>query len=325
MRPRRSSLAAVLLAAGAFRLGAQDVETEARGAAFLLVPVGGRAVALGQAAVADGGSSEAAFWNPAGLARLTRSEIALHHARTFASNNTVLGGYVSAAEFGVFGVAAYLVDFGAQEVSVGPGLPIGRISPKNIEVVASYATDLVRGMAVGVNYKLIQFRQDCAGSCEAFPTAVGTTHGIDVGIQYAVGAGERLRVGAAVLHVGFPLQVNNRDQADPLPTQVQVGGAYQLALPRRDSTAEPVDLRVLVDLRDRWGNYDDPETRVGLEVGYGDIVRLRSGYAFLHSEASGPSIGFGVQLGRVVVDFARQFFLSSNLDEPVYLTLRARF
>ena len=32
------------------------------GATFLLVPVGGRAAALGQAAIADGGSSEAAFW-----------------------------------------------------------------------------------------------------------------------------------------------------------------------------------------------------------------------------------------------------------------------
>src|SRR5207248_8930547 len=44
----------------------QPAESDAGGAVFLLVPVGARAAALGQAAVADGGSSESAFWNPAG-------------------------------------------------------------------------------------------------------------------------------------------------------------------------------------------------------------------------------------------------------------------
>src|SRR3990172_7373535 len=50
---------------------------------FLLIPVGARAAAMGQAAVTDAATSEAVFWNPAGLALLTRSELAVHHYASF--------------------------------------------------------------------------------------------------------------------------------------------------------------------------------------------------------------------------------------------------
>ena len=52
----------------------EDDPPDPGGATFLLVPVGGKAAALGQAATADGGSSEAVFWNPAGLAGLPRTQ-----------------------------------------------------------------------------------------------------------------------------------------------------------------------------------------------------------------------------------------------------------
>src|SRR5437868_5396902 len=94
----------------------QPAESDPGGAVFLLVPVGARAAALGQAAVADGGSGESAFWNPAGLAGLQHSELAIHRANTFASNNTVLSGYLASQTLGTVGLAAYLVDYGSQEV-----------------------------------------------------------------------------------------------------------------------------------------------------------------------------------------------------------------
>ncbi|MCZ6754566.1 MAG: UPF0164 family protein, partial [Gemmatimonadetes bacterium] len=94
----------------AFPAVAQEASDPVPTVAFLLVPVGGRAAALGQAAVADGGSSESAFWNPAGLAWLEGSELAVHHAATFISNNTALSAYFAAAGVGTFGVSAYLVD-----------------------------------------------------------------------------------------------------------------------------------------------------------------------------------------------------------------------
>jgi hypothetical protein len=127
----------------------------------------------------------------------------------------------------------------------------------------------------------------------------------------------------AVKHAGFKLQVQNRDQADPLPTRVQFGAAYRLWLAQATETRQALDARFLVDLQDDWGSYGSPDARLGVELGYGEIVRLRSGYAILRSESSGPSIGIGLQLGRVSVDFARIFYDSSSFDEPVHISLRA--
>jgi hypothetical protein len=325
MRRSASSLVAILLLSplGSGR-AQQRPQPETGGAAFLLVPVGGRAAGLGQAGVADGGSSESAFWNPAGLATLEHSELSIHRANTFASDNTVLSGYFASPTLGTAGLAAYLVDFGSQEVVTGPGRPpSGRITPRNVELLASYATDIAGAVTLGFNYKLIQFRQDCSGDCTPFRTIVGTTHGVDVGVQYGTRSDDPFTLGISLLHAGFDLQVQNREQADPLPTRLQLGGAYRVRLPAPPDAGEALDARVLVDLQDAWGNYDNPDARIGVELAYGKVISIRTGYAFLHAESGGPSIGLGVRFGRLAVDFARIFFESSSLENPVYLSLRA--
>ncbi|MCH8255443.1 MAG: hypothetical protein IID06_08840, partial [Gemmatimonadetes bacterium] len=83
------------------------------------------------------------------------------------------------------------------------------------------------------------------------------------------------------------------------------------------------DVRFLVDIENDWGEFDDPQARIGIELGYTDLIRLRTGYAFVDSGASGPAVGLGVKLGRFSVDFSRVFYDSANFDEPVYISLRA--
>jgi hypothetical protein len=303
----------------------QTANPEAGGGAFLLLPVGARATALGQAAVADGGSTEAIFWNPAGLAAIDQREVAVHFASTFISDNTALVGSFAAGQLGVLGFAAYLVDYGSQDVVGGPGVPVGRISPKNIELLASYSTAIGAGLSAGVNYKLIQLRQDCSGQCSAFPSVAGTTHGVDIGLQYAVAGSDALRLGFAIRHAGFKLQLRNEGQADPLPTRVQVGAIYKVLLPRLRGTEERFDARLLVDVDDEWGEYDDLDLRVGLDVGLRNLLRLRGGYAFLDSQSRGPSVGVGIRVGSIAIDLARVFFVSSNFDEPLHVSVRAIF
>lgn len=324
MRQRRSSTAVILaLSLGATPALAQGNAAELGGAAFLLLPVGGRATALGQAAAADGGSTEALFWNPAGLALLERSEFAILHASTFASDNTAIAVFYANDRVGVLGIGGYIVDFGSQQVVPrGAGsLPTGRISPKNIELLASYATNAAGPLAIGVTYKLIQFRQDCEGDCGTQQSVVGTTHAVDVGIQAGFGSTRELRFGVAVRHAGFKLQLQNRDQADPLPTRLLVGASYRIPLPS-GAAPQPLDARILVDLQNRWGEYTDPDARLGAELGYGTFLRVRAGYAFLEGETRGPSVGFGLTLNRVAIDFSRVFFESGTFDDPVYLSFR---
>jgi hypothetical protein len=322
-RTRSGSLLVGLALLGAVPLAAQDPGATS-GAAFLLVPVGARATALGQAGVADGGSSEAAFWNPAGLATLPSSEFGVQYSSTFASRNTALSLYLLSKRLGTVGVAAYLADYGSQDIQpLGGGLPSGKISPKNIELLASYATGIGRLVTIGVSYKLVQFRQDCQGDCTTTADVAGTTHAVDLGVQVALGPDGALRVGAVLRHAGFKLQLENRDQADPLPTRLGLGAAYRVPLRVTDGQTT-LSARLLVDVLDEWGQYDHPDARVGAELEYDRVLYVRAGYAFLQSESRGASIGVGLRFEHVLVDLTRVLYQASAFDDPLFLGLRIR-
>jgi hypothetical protein len=67
--------------------------------------------------------------------------------------------------------------------------------------------------------------------------------------------------------------------------------------------------------------------RLGVDATFRKQAHLRGGYIFDGSEASGPSIGFGLQHGGFVIDIGRLFegLASSAGDGPVYLSLRYLF
>jgi hypothetical protein len=134
---------------------------------------------------------------------------------------------------------------------------------------------------------------------------------------------DALRWGIVIRHAGFELQLENQEQADPLPTRVQLGVIYRLLLPELRGSNERFDARIYMDIDDQWGQYDSPETRIGLDVGLGELVRFRGGYAFLDSENRGPSVGVGLRVGRIRVDVARVFFVSSSFDEPFHISVTA--
>ncbi|HXY20075.1 MAG TPA: PorV/PorQ family protein [Gemmatimonadales bacterium] len=314
----------------AWRTGAaraQGASAGIEGGAFLLVPVGARAVALGEAATADGNSSEAVFWNPAGLAGLTKGEFALYHYDAFFGSGDAVAIAVPSSRLGTFAVTAYLVNYGDLAVTrgdLGPE-PVGQISPRNLELMASYATD-VGGLAAGISYKLVQFRVDCTGDCTDVPTATGTTHAVDLGVQYAFAGWRPVVIGVSLRNLGFNLQVNNRAQADPLPTRLSVGVSAQVVRPAEGE--QGLDARVLADVQGTV--LEGPLTAVtlvGVESGVGSAVRLRFGYAFLNSSARGPSLGFGVKFGSIAFDLARTFNAAQDVGdtEPVQVTFRVVF
>ena len=310
------------------RLSAQELPTNA-GALFLLFPVGAQAVAMGQTAAALDGRGEAAFWNPAGLATMERSEVALNTASLAAGPTHALTAYFPSRGLGVLGAAVYLVDYGNLERTDSANVTIGRIAPRNIEFLVSYATALAGTFALGVNYKLVEFVVDCSGDCSNFLGGHGVTHALDVGGQVTVGAAGALRLAVVMRNVGFKLQVNNRDQADPLPSRLLVGAAYRMALPAAVgvSGADRLDLKVAADVDSPWGSDGESEMRVGIDVGYQRLLRVRGGYAFVRDGLSGPSVGMGVTSGSVGVDLARTFLTGSELSasNPTFFSFRVVF
>src|SRR5213083_619470 len=309
-------------------LSAQEPPLNA-GALFLVFPVGAAAVGMGQTAVAAAGRGEAAFWNPAGLATLADDEFALHSASLVAGRSNVLGAYFPSRGIGVIGGAVYLVDYGDLDRTDANGNTIARIAPRNLEFVASYATSLAGSFVFGVSYKLVQFRVDCSGDCRDFPAGTGATHALDLGGQFRVGPGGPLRIGVALRNLGFRLQVQNQAQADPLPTRLAVGAQYEVRL--RPATGrgldQAFDVKLAADVDSPWGQAGQSETRVGLDIGYQRLVRVRAGYAFVQDGLSGPSVGLGLESGSLGVDLARAFLTGSDLqvESPTFFSFRVTF
>jgi len=319
---------AVATAGPPARLTAQDAPLN-NGALFLLFPVGAQSVGMGQTAAALEGRGEVVFLNPAGIGSLTTSEFALHSARLAAGATNAITAFFPRRGVGVFGAALDLVDYGDQEVNDSNGTTIARIAPRNIALLATFATQLTGAFALGVSYKLIEFRVDCSGACPAQSGGQGVTHALDLGGQFSVGPDRALRIGVALRNLGFPLQVNNRDQADALPTRLVVGAAYRLLLRpvADDSAADRFDLRLAADVESPWRETGTPDVRLGVNVGYRELVRVRGGYAFVHQGLSGPSVGLGVASGSIGVDLARTFLTGTDLvvPNPTFLSFRVVF
>jgi hypothetical protein len=323
------AVSVVLTAFSSNRLTAQALPNNS-GALFLSLPVGAEAVGMGQTAVTLEGRGVAAFWNPAGLATMNESEFGLQNGSLAVGSSYALTAYVHSHGIGVVGGAVYLLDYGDLERTDSTSSTIARISPRNVEFLASYATQLGSALSIGINYKLVEFRVTCSGDCRDFPNGEGVTHGLDVGGQLAMGPEGALRIGLAVRNIGFKLQVNNRDQADPLPAHVVVGALYRVALRRGAAgvTADGLDVKLAADLESPWGSYGESEMRFGVDVGYQHLVRVRGGYAFVRGEGlGGPSIGMGVSTGSIGVDLARTFLSGSDFvtDNPTFFSFRVAF
>src|SRR3989475_1337358 len=282
----RSPIALVLcLSAGPpVHLGAQAIAADGAqnaGGLFLLFPVGARAVGMGQSAVTLEGSGEAVFWNPAGLATMETGEFALHSASLVAGATNALTAFFPRRGIGVFGGAVYLVDYGDQEVVDSTGTTIARLAPRNIELLASFATDLGGSFVFGLSYKLVEFRVDCSGDCTTVPAGLGVPHALDVGGQFTLGETQALRIGFVVRNIGFPLQVNNRDQADPLPARLVVGALYRIdfrPFPGGDGK-QRLDLKGAADAESPLGGVWTRQARVRPELGCHRLLRLRGGHA----------------------------------------------
>ena len=123
--------------------------------------------------------------------------------------------------------------------------------------------------------------------------------------------------------------MQNQAQADPLPTRLAIGAQYDVHFrpPSGAPLDQAFDLKLAADLDSPWGQVGQSETRLGLDVGYQRLVRVRAGYAFVQDGLSGPSVGLGVESGSLGVDIARAFLTGSDLqtESPTFFSFKVTF
>lgn len=296
------------------------------GALFLLLPVGAAGVSLGRA-MTTVSSAEAAFWNPAGLAALTRSEFLVMRGDPPAGKSTALSWLISRQPYGVLGFSYHLLDGGEQNLVDDRQNIRGSFSIRHHVGIVSAATSLTSWLDIGVNMKIVRFNLSCRGQCDDTGVQASGWAG-DVGFQLQPLTRLPLRFGAMLAHFGPKFQVVNAAQADPLPTRVRLSAAYDVM--GHVSTPADLALWIRVEVEDRFRHPGESGSfYVGAElvVGTADIIFLRA------SRASGEiyqdaeiAFGLGLRYESFELALARSLTSSPLLgSEPVYVSFGVRF
>lgn len=323
-RPSRLRVAIVMVSLAGSAAGAQPPGLTTEGAPFLLLPVGARAVGMGQAVVADQPGTEAIWWNPAGVARAERREVAVHHYETVVGTGDAVSILIPSSLLGVFSASLYALDFGTQPVTEEGGAQIGSVAIRNVVYGASYATPIGGRINAGITFKIVQLRFDCTSGCDSFS---GTSSALDFGAQYDLGFVAPVSIGVAVRNMGAPLPVDDSEQADPLPARIQIGVMYRV--PGLERYARETELHITGDVLDRL-TMESPAPRVGAALSWRQRAHLRGGYMFDSAnseESAGPSMGLGLATSNLRLDIATIFegFSTDAGKRPTYVSLRYLF
>jgi hypothetical protein len=319
------SLTALMCLGWATGVAAQDAgEGRAEGALFLLLPVGAQGVSLGRAMTWVEGS-EGAFWNPAGLAAVERSQGVLFRGDHVAGTATAVSGLWARPDRGTLGASYFLLDAGDIDQTDEFGNYTGTITIRNHLGVVSAATRLGRRISAGVSFKVIRFQLACRGIC-ADEGTTATTYAMDLGAQGLVG--ERIRLGAMVAHLGPSLQVLNAEQADPLPTRVRLAAAYNVVA----AVTEAESLRgwIALEVEDRPRELGSLSYYLGTELTAGqvDALSLRAGFVWSElDQEDGARVGLGLRYERFDLSIAKSLAVSTltGETEPVHVTFAIGF
>ena len=297
------SLHIVVLAAAAAAL-ATPALADQPGYAFLEVPAGARAAAMGGAYASVARGADAAFWNPAGLAQFEGTQFSGTHSETY----THLRHEQVAVAGRMFGggVAASLRAMYSEPIPERDDLGniIGSFGSHDLEFLAGYGRELSGGMSLGFTAQVIRER---IADLAAGTWAVGGGAAWDLGVLPGGRASLSVHNLGPSGHYTFNGQ---RGQGLKLPVAVQGGLSFHnvngvVALEARATRGR----NALVSL---GGELDSP---VGAALRFG----IRTG-----DDVATWSAGAGWRTKSLHVDYA---FVPSRLelDDTHRFSLTANF
>jgi Uncharacterised protein family (UPF0164) len=259
------------------------------GFAFLEIPSGARAAALGGAFASMATGIEAQFWNPAGLASLGTFQVEGTHTEliaglrhdTFSAGGRVAGG----------GLAASFRALYTEPIDERDDLGnlIGSFGSHDLELGVAYGWAMATGLEVGLSGQVIR---------ERIANLAATTYGFGAGAAWQPAGLEGLRIGGALQNLGPSAHYTiDGVEGEPvgLPMAVQGGGTYSM------DTGERIELQGAVEGRFTRGRAG--QGMAGLEIRDASGASLRGGWRF-NDDATTYSLGAGYAMPGLRLDYA---------------------
>lgn len=284
-------------------------KTHAQGEAavpFLLLAPDSRAGGIGESGTGLADNSAAIFWNPAGIAFLTGSEVSITHSNWLPQFNLDLfydyltyRQYIESIGGSVTASITYM-NFGefVRTSSQSPD-PIGTFRSFDAALTLGYATKVHNDWGLGFNFRVIHSRLSDQPTENEQGSGVATTVSFDLAAMWRpeelhiplIGdMGNRISMGANLSNLGPKITYIDQDQSDPIPTNFRLGFAFRVFEDDYNSLTYTLDFsKLLVNRVDSgqtkdefykavftsWGDQSFSEelrdivTSMGLEYWYG--------------------------------------------------------
>ncbi|MCF8414574.1 MAG: PorV/PorQ family protein [Melioribacteraceae bacterium] len=270
---------------------------------FLKVITSARAAAMGGAYSAIAFSSDAIFWNPAGLTQIKNFALGFGYLDWFmdVQHYSFSAAYTidGIGTFGVLGMGTSVGDIPVTTVSqlgfvdgvYNPGLTGESFSPSSSVFGISFARQLNDKFSFGLTVKYA--REDLIyESAEAII--------FDGGLRFDTKF-KSIVIAATLRHFGP--EIKFVDESYPLPQTLNIGiSAYLFS--DDDPLLMTVKSHKLLLAYDIIQPRDfDQQHNVGMEYGYEGLVYIRGGYVF-NSDQEGLNAGIGVDYRGYRVDYA---------------------
>lgn len=274
---------------------------------FLKVMTTARAYAMGGAYTSIANSSDAVFWNPAGITKLSNFGMTAGYADWFMD----VGHYSFSAAYtmpdvGTFGAFALFSDIGTiEETTVAnlgfvngvynPGLTGRSFSPSSMVIGLSYARDLNDRFTFGINVKYA--REDLV--YESAGVLI-----FDGGFIYNTGF-RSIVIGASLRNFGP--EVKFIDRSYPLPQTLTLGISTKLFGGVEPLIANTGKHSFLIAYDMEQPRDYDQQHNVGGEYSFDDMLFIRGGYKF-NGDQEGLSFGGGLLYNGIKVDYGYSDF-----------------
>lgn len=170
---------------------------------FLLIPVGTRAGALGGAVTATSNDATAMYWNPGGLASLTKTELMVEHSQWIADLQHTFVGLAIPAGGGTFGLSVVALTMDdMEETTFEDQMGTGRMfGASSYAFGASYARYLLPDFSIGGTVKYIH---------EQIMNTSSSSIAVDIGTSY-VTPFDDIRFGVRIANFGSKMNLDGDD------------------------------------------------------------------------------------------------------------------
>jgi hypothetical protein len=315
---RSISLIAALMIISISTFAQKPMRAGTTTANFLEIGFGAAGNGMGDAYVSLANDASSIYWNPAGLAQMSRSEAMFVMQPWIVDMNTTFGAVgIVVPNFGTVGVGIIIMDYGEMGVTTmqmqeGTG---EKFTPRDMAISLSYARNLVEWFSFGASGKIIT-----SNIWHETASALAFDLGVIIRTNFfspTAGNAHGLNIGMSISNYGTSLKYDGLDLLTPIDVAPNEAGNYQSAsgrlstqeweLPlifRVGASITPIcigDHELILSVDALHPNNNTESVNLGAQyslafTGLGKVF-LRGGYKALFMEDTqyGASFGMGIQ------------------------------